>query len=184
MAKITVRGKQQPIEVNQVEADEIKELLNGSENSNSKIINVGHLTIRLGEIKGIEDDIKIQESKPMFDVNDPDTRKMLRKFERELAEYEYPAFDRWCVIKGYLLNPIYREYIRKDGTKYTKPESNQCRADINIAWEMQKALKVLQAKTNFAQKMELENLNSLKEDLKEKMEMPDMIVDEELDKLF
>src|SRR3990167_4623923 len=182
MAKIYIRGQQNPVEVNQSEANEIKDAVNRSKNN--EMLSIGGLMVRTNEVKMVKDDVIISETKPMFDVNNPDTRKMLREFERELAEYEYPAFDRWCVAKGYLLNPIYREYTRKDGTKYTKPESNQSRADINIAWEMHKALKILQAKTNFAQKMELENLNSLKEDLKEKMEMPEMVIDEELDKLF
>lgn len=191
MAKITIRGKQQPIEVSYSEANEIKELLNGSENSNSKIITVGHLTIRLSEIKGIEDDVHTSESDLMFNVDDPNVRIMLRNFEKELEVLKIKhscsqllAFEWWCIAKGYYLNPVYEEHIRPDGTKWIKPETNKCRSDVNIAWEMRKSLHILQAKTRFAKKMEVERLDSLEEKLKEQMDVSQELNQIELNKLF
>ncbi|MEK6879474.1 MAG: hypothetical protein AABY22_07705, partial [Nanoarchaeota archaeon] len=78
---------------------------------------------------------------------------------------------------------VYEEHIRPDGTKWIKPETYQCRSDVNIAWEMRKSLEILQARTRFAQKMGTEQLNSL-EELKEKMDVSQESNQTEFDKLF
>lgn len=168
MAQIYIRGQQNPIEVSQNQANQIKALIN--KGKTSEMISVGSLMVKINEIKMVKDDFVVHEAKPMFDVNDPSVRQMLRDFEKELATYGYPAFDRWCVDKGYYTHPIYHEYIRPDGTKYSKPEDYMVRADVHVAWEMKRALETLQAKTNFAKKMELENLGNARQTLIEKMD--------------
>ena len=57
MAKIYIRGQQNPVEVNQSEANEIKDAVNRSKNN--EMLLIGGLMVRTNEVKMVKDDVII-----------------------------------------------------------------------------------------------------------------------------
>lgn len=107
-----------------------------------------------------------QEEKPRvevkaWDLNIPEVREKLRKFQGELQkialdpEKRMYAFDWWCVAKGYYKRAEIKEYISPvDGKTYKRPENYAVIPDISLVWEMKKALDSLLEREAYAKKQQ------------------------------
>ncbi len=88
------------------------------------------------------------EVKDTWDLKDPEVRRIVRNFQRELEEIRKDpeksvyAFEWWCLQNGHFYKPtiIKKEF---EGRVHLKPEPLKVNININDAWGRRDALKRL-----------------------------------------